>query len=142
MFMAQGGLSVGYQFFHFGTMAPVDYWQRGVGAFVGGHVGVAYSTIAGAVSSSIANAQYEPEVQLSFPGSNFGNTKRAAFYISAYVLPTGDFLFASAQFGGGSCRCEVSGGAARARARGFRSSTAGGSRSCRAPPSSSPPRGR
>jgi len=97
------GGSAGYQFFHFGKMDDDDLKQHGFGFFLGGKVGFANTTVfpgGGAPSQSQGNAQYGPQIQLTFPEYNFGSTKRAAFYISAFVLPTGDFLFANIQAGG------------------------------------------
>lgn len=101
MLMFGGGGALGYQFFTFGKMNDTSFEQHGFGVFLAGRVGVASSTVwfQGGNSSS-TDAQYGPQVTLSFPSYNFGTSSRAAFYISGFVLPTGDFLFANIQLGG------------------------------------------
>jgi hypothetical protein len=101
------GVAAGYQFMTFGKMDDNDLKQHGFGLFLGGKVGVAnVQTFATQVQgqtipgTSNTNAQYGPQIQLTFPEYNFGSTQRAAFYISGFVLPTGNFLIASIQFGG------------------------------------------
>ena len=96
-------VAAGYQFLTFGKMDDEDLKQHGFGLFLGGKVGVANTQILQSQSipaQSSTNAQYGPEIQLTFPEYNFGTTKRAAFYISGFLLPTGDFLFFNIQFGG------------------------------------------
>ena len=100
LLLENGGLTAGYQFFNFGEMDPGDFKQHGFGFFAGGRVGVANANIFANSNSSSTNAQYGPNIQLTFPEYNFGTTQRAAFYISAYLLPTGDFLLMNIQFGG------------------------------------------
>jgi hypothetical protein len=98
-----GDVAAGYQFLTFGKMDDEDLKQHGFGLFLGGKVGVANTQILQSQSipaQSSTNAQYGPEIQLTFPEYNFGNTKRAAFYISGFLLPTGDFLFFNIQLGG------------------------------------------
>jgi hypothetical protein len=101
--LVNGGVGAGYQFLTFGKMADDDLKQHGFGLFLGGKVGVANTQVfasQGGQGSSTTNAQYGPEIDLTFPEYNFGTTKRAAFYISGFLLPTGDFLFFNIQFGG------------------------------------------
>lgn len=98
-----GDVAAGYQFLTFGKMDDEDLKQHGFGLFLGGKVGVANTQILqspSVPSSSNTNAQYGPEIQLTFPEYNFGTTRRAAFYISGFLLPTGDFLFFNIQLGG------------------------------------------
>jgi hypothetical protein len=94
------GGAVGYQYFHFGRMDDDDLKQHGFGLFLGGKAGFANTTVFASESQSTGNAQYGPQIALTFPMYNFGSTKRAAFYLTAFVLPTGDFLFANLQAGG------------------------------------------
>lgn len=101
LLLVSGTVSAGYQFMTFGKMSDEDLKQHGFGLFLGGKVGVANTQVfaqAGTISST--DPQYGPEVQLTFPEYNFGTTQRAAFYISGFLLPTGDFLFFNIQFGG------------------------------------------
>jgi len=99
--LVSGTVTAGYQFMTFGTMDDTDLKQHGFGLFLGGKVGVANTQVfAEGPSQSQTNPQYGPEIQLTFPEYNFGTTKRAAFYISGFLLPTGDFLLMNIQFGG------------------------------------------
>jgi hypothetical protein len=101
--LTSGAVAAGYQFFTFGKMDDEDLKQHGFGLFLAGKVGVANTQILQSDSipaSSNTNAQYGPEIQLTFPEYNYGTAKRAAFYINGFLLPTGDFLFFNIQFGG------------------------------------------
>ncbi len=101
--LTSGSVAAGYQFMTFGKMDDEDLKQHGFGLFLAGKVGVANTQILQSDSipaSSTTNAQYGPEIQLTFPEYNYGTAKRAAFYISGFLLPTGDFLFFNIQFGG------------------------------------------
>jgi hypothetical protein len=101
--LTSGAVSAGYQFMTFGKMDDEDLKQHGFGLFLAGKVGVANTQVLQSDSipaSSTTNAQYGPEIQLTFPEYNYGTAKRAAFYISGFLLPTGDFLFMNIQFGG------------------------------------------
>jgi hypothetical protein len=101
--LISGDVAAGYQFMTFGKMNDDDLKQHGFGLFLAGKVGVANTQVfasQGSQGSSNTNAQYGPEIQLTFPEYNFGTTNRAAFYISGFLLPTGDFLFLNIQLGG------------------------------------------
>ena len=101
--LISGDVAAGYQFMTFGKMNDDDLKQHGFGLFLAGKVGVANTQVfasQGSQGSSTTNAQYGPEIQLTFPEYNFGTTNRAAFYISGFLLPTGDFLFFNIQLGG------------------------------------------
>jgi hypothetical protein len=101
LLLFSGDAALGYQFYSFGRMHDDDLIARGVGVFVGARAGVANTRIyASDGTAQGTNPQYGPELQLSFPTYNFGSGKRDAVYLSFYVMPTGDFLFASCQLGG------------------------------------------
>jgi hypothetical protein len=105
--LLNAGVAAGYQFMTFGKMDDQDLKQHGFGLFLAGRVGVAnvqtfesHDQGQDIPATSNTNAQYGPQIELTFPEYNFGSTQRAAFYISGFILPTGDFLIGSIQFGG------------------------------------------
>lgn len=102
MLMWTFGGALGYQFYSFGSMNE-DLSQHGIGIFAGLRTGFAHTTVWGQGNSegvTSNDAQYGPQLTISFPTYNFGTASRSAFYISGFVLPTGDFLFANIQLGG------------------------------------------
>jgi hypothetical protein len=101
MLLVNGGGALGYQLYSFGHMSEETFKQHGFGLFLAGRVGFSNSHIfAKSVSTSDTSAQYGPQLTISFPEYNFGTTARSSFYLSGFILPTGDFLFVNIQAGG------------------------------------------
>jgi hypothetical protein len=101
MLLVNGGGAVGYQFFSFGEMSEETFKQHGFGVFAAGRVGASNAHVFGnGGSQSTTSAQYGPQLTISFPEYNFGTAQRSSFYLSGFILPTGDFLFLNLQAGG------------------------------------------
>jgi hypothetical protein len=100
LLMLNGGATIGYQYYHFGAMDPDSLKQHGIGFFVGGRGGVANTKVFSDTTVSSTDAQYGPQIEISFPEYNFGTAERSAFFLNFVALPTGDFLFAQFTAGG------------------------------------------
>lgn len=93
----QGGGSLGYQYMHFGAMDESTLKQGGFGLELGGYAGVigisepTYDMATGQQTQKmVTNANYGPELGLTFPSYNAGTASYSSFSINGFVLPSAD----------------------------------------------------
>jgi len=93
------GLEVGFQFLSFGSMNPRTLEQAGWGVAVLGRLGYQWSSVFSSSTASAEDFSYGPGLALVLPNYNAGTATLKRGYFNAFILPTGDFVFA--MIGGG-----------------------------------------